>query len=143
MIVNPVEGCAPIVKAFHDGARHAAPWHASRARTIAPGIRAPVAIADYLMLDAMRASGGTGVTVSDQEILDAMYEMARAEGIFAAPEGAATYAGYKKLIESGFLKPEEQVVLFNTGSGPKTAELVDAHPPVLDPADPALSSNLV
>ena len=140
MISVQAEGCAPIVKAFHDGARHAALWR--DAHTLAPGIRVPAAIADYLILDAMRASGGTGVTVSDQEIIAAMYEVARAEGIFAAPEGAATYAGYKKLIESGFLKPEDKVVLFNTGSGLKTAELVVAHPPVLDPADPELSSKI-
>ncbi|MDE3091277.1 MAG: threonine synthase [Chloroflexota bacterium] len=140
MICVQAEGCAPIVKAFHDGARHAEPWH--DAHTLAPGIRVPSAIADYLMLDAMRASGGTGVTVSDQEIIAAMYEMARAEGIFAAPEGAATYAGYKKLIESGFLKPEEKVVLFNTGSGLKTPELVRADYTVLDPADPELSSKI-
>jgi len=140
MISVQAEGCAPIVKAFHDGARYAELWH--NAHTIAPGIRVPVAIADYLMLDTMRASGGTGVTVSDAEILEAMYEIARGEGIFTAPEGAATYAGYKKLIESGFLKPEEQVVLFNTGSGLKTPELVRAEYPVLDPRDPDLSSQI-
>lgn len=122
MISVQAEGCAPIVKAFHDGKSHADLWQ--NAHTIAPGIRVPVAIADYLMLDAMRTSGGTGVTVSDQEILEAMYAIARLEGVFAAPEGAATYAGYKKLMEHGFLKPEEKVVLFNTGSGLKTPELV-------------------
>ncbi len=140
MISVQAEGCAPIVKAFHDGARHAKLWQ--NAHTIAPGIRVPAAIADYLILDALRASSGTGVTISDQEILDAMYELARAEGIFAAPEGAATYAGYKKLIEKGFLKPEDTVVLFNTGSGLKTAELVQAHPLVLDPNDPQLSNQI-
>ncbi len=140
MISVQAEGCGPIVKAFHDGVRHAEPW--CHARTIAPGIRVPAAIADYLILDAMRASGGTGVTVSDQEILDSIHELARTEGIFAAPEGAATYAGYKKLIDAGFLKPEEKVVLFNTGSGLKTAELVEANPPVLDPADPQLSTKI-
>ncbi len=143
MISVQAEGCAPIVKAFHDGARHAELWHASRAHTIAPGIRVPVAIADYLMLDAMRASGGTGVMVSDAEILKAMHEIARLEGIFAAPEGAATHAGYQKLIESGFLKPEEKVVLFNTGSGLKMPELVQIDLPVLDPNDPDLASKVI
>ena len=122
MISVQAEGCAPIVRAFHAGARHAEPWQ--NAHTIAPGIRVPVAIADYLMLDAMRASGGTGVTVSDEEILQALNEVARTEGLFTAPEGAATYAGYQKLIASEFLKPIDQVVLFNTGSGLKTPELV-------------------
>ncbi len=120
MISVQAEGCAPIVKAFNDGKSHADLWE--NAHTIAPGIRVPVAIADYLMLDAMRTSGGTGVIVSDGEIRDAMYAIARLEGVFAAPEGAATYAGYKKLMETGFLKPEEKVVLFNTGSGLKTPE---------------------
>jgi threonine synthase len=140
MISVQAEGCAPIVKAFHDGARHAELWR--DAHTIAPGIRVPVAIADYLMLDAMRASGGTGVAVSDQDILDAMNEIARGEGIFPAPEGAATYAGYTKLIASGFLKPEERVVLFNTGTGLLTPELVRAEFPVLDPRDADLAGKI-
>jgi threonine synthase len=140
MISVQAEGCAPIVKAFHDGARHADLW--PDAHTIAPGIRVPVAIGDYLILDAMRASGGTGVTVSDQEILEAISKMARSEGIFAAPEGAATYAGYRKLMESGFLKPEDRTVLFNTGSGLLTSELVQAEYPVLDPKDPNVNAKI-
>jgi threonine synthase len=115
------EGCAPIVKAYEAGERHADTWQ--DAHTIAPGIRVPAAIADYLILDAVRQSGGTAVTVSDEEILTAMGEIARLEGIFAAPEGAATYAGYKKLLEKGVLDPTETVVLFQTGSGLKTHEL--------------------
>jgi threonine synthase len=140
MISVQAEGCAPIVKAFHDGTRHAPLWE--NARTLAPGIRVPIAIADYLMLDAMRASGGTGVLVSDAEIVAAMREVARAEGIFCAPEGAATYAGYKKLIVSGFLKPDERVVLFNTGSGLLTPELVRGEFPILDPRDPELAQKI-
>ncbi len=115
------EGCAPIVKAYEAGERHAETWQ--NAHTIAPGIRVPAAIADYLILDAVRDSNGTAIAVSDDEILAAMSEMARLEGIFAAPEGAATYAGYKKLLASGFLDPGESVVLFQTGSGLKTHEL--------------------
>jgi threonine synthase len=140
MISVQAEGCAPIVKAFHDGARHAPLWE--NARTLAPGIRVPIAIADYLMLDAMRASGGTGVLVSDAEIVAAMREVARSEGIFCAPEGAATYVGYKKLIERGFLKPEERVVLFNTGSGLLTPEFVRGEFPILDPRDPELAQKI-
>ena len=116
------EGCAPIVRAYDAGVREAEPWQ--NAHTIAPGIRVPAAIADYLILDAIRDSKGMAVSVSDDEILAAMSEMARLEGIFAAPEGAAGYAGYKKLLTQGKLDPAESVVLFNTGSGLKTHELV-------------------
>jgi threonine synthase len=115
------EGCAPIVRAYEAGERYAETWQ--DAQTIAPGIRVPAAIADYLILDAVRESGGTAVAVSDDEILSAMSEMARLEGIFAAPEGAATLAGYRKLVASGRLDPAESVVLFQTGSGLKTHEL--------------------
>jgi threonine synthase len=115
------EGCAPIVRAYEAGERHAEPWQ--DARTIAPGIRVPAAIADYLILDAVRASNGTAIAVTDDEILAAMSEMARLEGIFAAPEGAATYAAYKKLLANGTLDPAESTVLFQTGSGLKTHEL--------------------
>ena len=116
------DGCAPIVRAFDAGLREAAPWQ--DAHTIAPGIRVPAAIADYLILDAIRDSKGTAVSVSDDDILLAMSEVARLEGIFEAPEGAACYAGYKKLLAEGRLDPAESTVLFNTGSGLKTHELV-------------------
>ena len=116
------DGCAPIVRAFDAGVREAEPWQ--DAHTIAPGIRVPAAIADYLILDAIRDSHGFAVSVSDEDILAAMSEIARLEGVFAAPEGAAGYAGYKKLLSQGKLDPAESVVLFNTGSGIKTHELV-------------------
>jgi threonine synthase len=116
------EGCAPIVRAFDAGLREAEPWQ--DAHTIAPGIRVPAAIADYLILDAIRDSHGFAVSVSDDDILAAMAEVARLEGVFAAPEGAAGYAGYKKLLAQGKLDPTESVVIFNTGSGIKTHELV-------------------
>jgi threonine synthase len=134
MISVQAEGCAPIVRAYEAGERFAPAWE--NAFTIAPGIRVPVAVADYLILDSVRTSGGTAVAVSDAEILDAMGEMARLEGVFAAPEGAATYAGYKKLLASGFLGPEDSVVLFNTGAGIKTHELVTGSYPVMSPGDP-------
>ena len=117
------DGCAPIVRAYDAGVREAEPWQ--DAHTIAPGIRVPAAIADYLILDAIRDSHGTAIAVSDEEILAAMGEIARLEGVFAAPEGAAGYAGYKKLLAQGKLDPAESVVLFNTGSGLKTHELVE------------------
>ena len=123
MIVVQDDGCAPIVRAFERGERHAEPWE--NAQTIAAGIRVPSAIGDYLILDAVRESGGTALTVSDDDMLDAMREMASAEGIWPAPEGAATLAGYAKLRASGFLAPETETVLMNTGSGLKYQELVE------------------
>ncbi|MCH8199803.1 MAG: threonine synthase [Chloroflexi bacterium] len=123
MIVVQADGCAPIVRAFERGERHAEPWE--NAQTIAAGIRVPSAIGDYLILDAVRESGGTALTVSDDDMLDAMREMASAEGIWPAPEGAATLAGYAKLRASGFLAPETETVLMNTGSGLKYQELVE------------------
>ena len=117
MIVVQAAGCAPIVRAFERGERHAEPWeHAS---TIAAGIRVPSAVGDYLILDAVRASGGTALTVTDDEILTAMREMGSAEGIWPAPEGAATLAGYRKLRERGVVGPETETVLMNTGVGYK------------------------
>ena len=134
MISVQAEGCAPIVRAFEAGADSAEAWQ--DAHTIAPGIRVPAAIGDYLILDAVRRSGGTAVAVSDDEILVAMSELARLEGVFAAPEGAATLAGYRKLLSSGFLQPDESVVLFNTGSGLKTPELVPiGEPRVMAPGE--------
>ncbi len=140
MIIVQAEGCAPLIKAYRAGVRHAELWQ--DAHTLAPGIRVPVAFADYLILDAVRNSGGTAVSVSDTAIVQAMNTIARTEGIFAAPEGAATFAAYQQLIHTGFLKPEERVVLFNTGSGLKTPELVTGNFPVLDPRDPNLSAKI-
>ena len=115
MIVVQAAGCAPIVRAFERGERYAEPWE--NAATIAAGIRVPSAIGDYLILDAVRESGGTALTVTDEEMLAAMREMGAAEGIWSAPEGAATLAGYRKLREAGVLTEETETVLMNTGSG--------------------------
>jgi len=122
MIAVQAEGCAPIVRAFERGDRHAEPWQ--NATTVAAGIRVPAAIGDYLILDAVRDSGGTALTVSDDEMMGSMREMATLEGIFPAPEGAATLAGYAKLRASGFLAPETETVLMNTGTGLKYLELI-------------------
>ena len=135
MISIQAEGCAPIVRAYREGTRHAEAWQ--NASSVAGGIRVPVAIGDYLILDAVRQSGGTAITVTDSELLEDMRAMARAEGISAAPEGAATLSGLKQLLRDGFLKPDERIVLFNTGSGLKYQELYAARDlPVLDPDDP-------
>ena len=122
MISVQAEGCAPIVRAFEQGERFAAPWE--NAHTIAAGLRVPAAIGDYLILDAVRESGGTAVAVSDAEILDAMRTIASLEGIWPAPEGAATLAGYLRLRAEGRLAAETETVLMVTGSGLKYLELV-------------------
>ena len=124
MICVQSQGCAPIVRAFHDGAEFAQPWE--EAQTMAAGIRVPSAIGDYLILQAIRESGGTALTVSDEEILACMKQMASQEGIFACPEGAATLAGLKKLLAQGLLSAEESIVLMNTGTGLKYLEVLDS-----------------
>jgi threonine synthase len=122
MIVVQAEGCAPIVRAFERGERYAEPWE--NAQTLAAGIRVPAAIGDYLILDAVREGGGTAVTVTDDEILAAMREITSTEGIWPAPEGAATLVGYRKLRVSGFLAPETETVLMNTGTGVKYMDVL-------------------
>ena len=119
MVVVQSEGCAPIVRAFARGERFAEPWQ--DAHTIAAGLRVPVAIGDYLILDAVRATGGTAVAVSEQDIRDAQLEMGRLAGVYAAPEAAATWAAMRALRRSGFLSGDERVVLFCTGMGLKYA----------------------
>ena len=121
MIVVQSTGCAPIVRAFEQGVRHAEPWE--NAETIAAGIRVPAAVGDYLILDAVRESGGTAIAVTDEEILAGVREMATAEGVWAAPEGAATLVGYRKLRESGFLAPETETLLLVTGAGSKYTDV--------------------
>lgn len=116
-------GCAPIVKAFHAGENSAAPC--PEPRTFASGLRVPRAIGDFLILAALRESGGGAVAVSDAEIHAAWLEIGRLEGVFAAPEGAATWAGLKHLIRSGQVHSDETIVLFNTGTGLKYAESID------------------
>ncbi|HEX2035337.1 MAG TPA: threonine synthase [Chloroflexota bacterium] len=128
-------GCAPIVRAYERGQREAEPW--ADADTVASGIRVPAAIGDYLMLDAIRASGGTALTVTDEALVADMLELARLEGLSAAPEGAATLAALRLLLERGTLGRDERIVLFNTGAAWKYAELgPQPAAPVLDPHDP-------
>ena len=117
MVVVQSTGCAPIVRAFEAGADHAEPW--TNAETLAAGIRVPSAIGDYLILRAVRESGGTAVAVTDDEITDAQLALARTSGFYAAPEGAATFAALPHLLASGLLRGDERVVLFNTGTGLK------------------------
>jgi threonine synthase len=117
MVVVQASGCAPAVKAFQEGHDRMETW--PDAKTIAAGIRVPGAFADRQILQVLRESGGTAVAVSDDEILAAQRKIGLLEGIFAAPEGAATYAGLVKLIEQQWLDPQAKVLLMNTGSGLK------------------------
>jgi len=120
MVAVQADGCAPVVKAFEEGAAFCDFW--INARTIASGLRVPKSFADVLILDDLRESNGTAVAVSDKSILEAQSQLGKSEGIFAAPEGAATLAALKILIKRKWVTPEERIVLFNTGSGLKYLE---------------------
>jgi threonine synthase len=134
MVAVQAAGCAPIVRAFEAGQEFAEPI--KDAHTIAAGLRVPGAIADFLMLRAIRSSGGTAIAVTDDELMAAAHELAREQGIFACPEGGATWAAARKLIDAGWLKPEQHVVLFNTGSGLKYTHLERLPDlPLLEPTD--------
>jgi len=117
MVVVQAEGCAPIPRAYEQGERHATPWEG--AATIAAGLRVPAAVGDFLILEAVRESDGIALTVSDKHLLEAQHEMASSEGILACPEGGATLAALQKLRDTGWVKTDDQVVLFNTGTGIK------------------------
>jgi threonine synthase len=117
LVVVQADGCQPLVRAFEQGVDRAEPW--TGAKTIAAGIRVPSAIGDYLVLRALRESGGTAVAVTDAEMIEAQRLLARGAGIFAAYEGAATYAALPHLRRSGFLTGNERVIIFNTGMGIK------------------------
>jgi threonine synthase len=106
-------GCAPIVRAFEQGAEHAEPWQ--DARTIASGLRVPGAVGDFLMLRAIRQTGGTAIAVTDEELSADQQALARAEGICPSPEGGATLSALRRLLKQGWIGRDETVVLFNTG----------------------------
>jgi threonine synthase len=117
LIAVQASGCAPIVRAFESGSETATPWE--NAYTIAAGIRVPAALGDFLILRAVRESGGFALAVSDEQIDAARAHVARADGLLLSPEGAATYAAYLDAARSGRIAPHEQVVLFNCASGLK------------------------
>ena len=121
MVSVQAEGCAPIVQALADGARTAAPI--SHPHTVAAGLRVPKAIGDFIILDILRRSRGTAVSVSDADLMAAAQQMAAAEGIFPAPEGAACVPALHTLLERGALKADERVVAFNTGGGLKYVDV--------------------
>ncbi len=126
MVVVQATGCAPIVKAFEEGGTESTLW--PNAHTMASGLRVPKAFADFLILQAVRDSEGTAIAVSDEEMARAQRLLATNEGIFACPEGAATLAALQVLRQREWVQAHERVVLFNTGSGLKYADLLQATP---------------
>ncbi len=135
MVSVQSSGCAPIVKAWDGGKSSAEFW--PNASTLAAGLRVPKPYGDYLILDILKKSGGVAVAVSDDEIMDALRHWARVEGIFAAPEGAAALAAYRKLRDKGFFAPEDTVILFNTGSGLKYLDVIEGQKQASRMAAPA------
>jgi threonine synthase len=123
MIAVQAAGCAPIAKAWDDAKPTAEFW--PNAATLAAGLRVPKAYGDYLILDILKKSGGVALAVTDDQITDAVREWGRVEGVFAAPEGAAALAAYRKLRASTFFGPDDTVVLFNTGSGLKYLDVIE------------------
>ena len=117
-------GCAPVVRAFNDGASASQMW--KNPETAASGLRVPKAYGDYIILDILRASGGMAVDVSDEDIFDSLKDWAANEGIFLSPEGAAATAAYSDLLKSGVLDASDRVVLFNTGAGLKYTDVISA-----------------
>jgi len=124
MVAVQAAGCAPVVKAWDEGKTATEFWR--DASTLAAGLRVPSAYGDYLILELLKRTGGVALAVTDQEIMEALQHWAQVEGIFAAPEGAAALAAYRKLRASGFFSPDDTVVLFNTGSGLKYLDVIEA-----------------
>ena len=122
MVSVQASGCAPIVKAFDENKTTAELW--PNARTIASGLRVPQAVADFLMLRAIRESHGTALSVGDDEMLAEIPRVGKAEGIFFCPEGAACVAALRRLVERGWINPSDEVLIFNTASGLKYLDVI-------------------
>jgi threonine synthase len=133
MVSVQAAGCAPIPKAYEEGKEESEFFE--NAQTLAAGLRVPHALGDFLVLRAARKSGGKALAVTDEEIMDSVGLMARSEGLFACPEGAATLAALRKMVEEGGVDNDERVVLFNTGSGLKYTELFQVDAPVFNAGD--------
>lgn len=133
LISVQASGCAPIVKAFEEGRTESTFWQ--DAETVAQGIRVPKALGDFLVLEGVRATGGTCVAVDDGRTLDALRATARLEGAFICPEGAAAVAAARMLRETGELGPDDVVVILNTGTGLKYPSVLEADLPVLELTD--------
>ena len=133
MIAVQAAGCAPMVRAFEAGLEHASRWE--DAHTVAAGIRVPQAVGDFLILRAVRQSGGFAIAVSDEAITAALSEVSREEGLLLCPEGAATYAAYKQALADGRIARGDRAVLFNCASGlkyplPPVTRALDRHRPI-------------
>jgi threonine synthase len=133
MVAVQATGCAPIVKAYEEGTEHAELWQ--NAHTVAVGIRVPVAVGDFLILRAVRESGGFAIAVDDESISAGLDEVSKEEGLLLCPEGAATYAAYKQSLEKGLIFPDETAVLFNCATGlkyelPPAEDTLDCSQPI-------------
>jgi threonine synthase len=140
MIAVQATGCAPIVRALTSGADYAERW--ANAETIAAGLRVPAAIGDYLILEAVRESGGTAITVTDGEMREGMALAAEREGLFVSPESGAAVIAARTLRESGFLRADDLAVIFATGSGLMHVDLVDRSVAAIDPNAPDLVAEI-
>ncbi len=121
MVAVQSSGCAPIARAFEQKEKVSQMWQ--NASTFAAGLRVPKPYGDYIILQILQESGGVALSFPDEQILASLKDWARYEGIFLSPEGAAATAAYDHLISTGYLKPQDRVVLFNTGSGLKYADV--------------------
>jgi threonine synthase len=130
LISCQAEGCAPIATAFAKGERFAELF--PNAKTVASGLRVPVAVGDFMILDAIRASGGKAATGSEAKIGDWMKRASSAEGISICPETAVCFDVLEQMIAAGEIKPDERVVVFNTGAAPKYLEALPADLPNID-----------
>jgi len=133
MVAVQAEGCAPMVKAWQAGERHAERWE--DAHTVAAGIRVPKAVGDFLILDAVRESGGFAMAVSDEELTQAVHDAATQDGFLLCPEGGATLAAYRKALAQGLVGPDDRAVLFNCATGlkyplPDLSRTLDRHQPI-------------
>ena len=133
MVAVQAAGCAPMVRAYEQGEEHAPRWE--NAHTIASGIRVPQAVGDFLILRAVRESGGFAIAVDDEAITAALDEVAREEGFLMCPEGAATYAAWKQSLADGRIRRDERAVLFNCATGlkyplPPVRRTLDRHKPI-------------
>ena len=133
MVAVQAEGCAPMVKAWEEGERHAERWE--DASTVAAGIRVPKAVGDFLILDAVRESGGFAMAVSDEELMQAVKDAGTQDGLLLCPEGGATLAAYRKALEQGLVDPDDRAVLFNCATGLKypladQSRTLDRHQPI-------------
>ena len=134
MISVQAQGCSPIVKAYKEGKEESEFF--TGASTVAAGLRVPKALGDFLILKAIRESGGEAIGVSDEELMADVRLISRLEGIFACPEGAATISALRKMVEQGNIDRDERVLLFNTGSGLKYTDLFTVEAPIADPKKP-------